>query len=289
LVRTETQARRPRANRPGRRAFVSGKRKQNTIKTTTISDGRGRTLWAGRCAQARMHDQTAVTTEGIKELLRYYPTVMARVDTGYRAGQSVPDRVCAPPPKPAKDAPAEEVAAYKQARARQSSRRICVEHAIAEHKQWRPLQRHIGRREVYAQTHLAIAGLVSDRSALRSCARCPVAVMAAASVGHPAQDRPVHRLQGRCWVGTEVVGDTPGGPSRSGRRGSGRAAPASAPRRAARRVRVGRRLPGTHSGEASHPDGKETARSDQVREAIMVDDPPQLSQGRPNGVMQYPR
>src|SRR4030095_13743934 len=50
----------------------------------------------------------------------------------------------------------------------------------------------------------------------------------------------------------------------------------SAPRRAARRVRVGRRLPGTYSGEASHPDGKETARSDQVRQAIMVDDPPQL-------------
>jgi len=43
-VRTETQARRPTANQPDRRALVSGKRKQNTIKTTTISDGRGR--WA---------------------------------------------------------------------------------------------------------------------------------------------------------------------------------------------------------------------------------------------------
>jgi hypothetical protein len=57
--------------------------------------------------------------------------------------------------------------AYKQARTRQSSRRICVEHAIAEHKQWRPLQRYIGRREAYAQTHLATAGLVSDRAARR--------------------------------------------------------------------------------------------------------------------------
>src|SRR6266545_2698337 len=55
----------------------------------------------------------------------------------------------------------------KQARTRQSSRRTCVEHAIAEHKQWRPLQRYIGRREAYAQTHLAIAGLVSDRAARR--------------------------------------------------------------------------------------------------------------------------
>jgi DDE superfamily endonuclease len=115
-----------------------------------------------------MHDQTAVTTEGIMELLRYYPTVTARVDTGYQGlAKAFPDRVCAPPPKPAKDAPTKEIAAYKQARNQQSSRRICVEHAIAEHKQWRPLQRYIGRREAYAQTHLAIAGLVSDRAARR--------------------------------------------------------------------------------------------------------------------------
>ncbi|MEV6808945.1 hypothetical protein [Streptomyces sp. NPDC051129] len=43
----ETQARRPKAGRPGRRAFISGKRKQNTIKTTTMSDHQGRTLCAG--------------------------------------------------------------------------------------------------------------------------------------------------------------------------------------------------------------------------------------------------
>jgi hypothetical protein len=108
---TETQVRRPRAIRPGRRAFVSGKRKQNTVKTTTISDGQGRTLWAGAVRPDRMHDQTAVKTEGIEEPLRYYPTVMARVDTGYRGlAKAFPDRVCAPPPKPPKDAPAEQIA-----------------------------------------------------------------------------------------------------------------------------------------------------------------------------------
>ncbi|WP_322973190.1 helix-turn-helix domain-containing protein [Peterkaempfera griseoplana] len=32
---TEVQVRRPKAGRPGRKAFVSGKKKQNTIKTTT--------------------------------------------------------------------------------------------------------------------------------------------------------------------------------------------------------------------------------------------------------------
>jgi len=102
---TETRVRRPRANRPGRRAFVSGKRKQNTIKTTTISDGQGRTLWAGAARPGRMHDQTAVNTEGIEELLRYYPTVTAGwtpAAGGFANGFR--DRVCAPPPRPSKDA-----------------------------------------------------------------------------------------------------------------------------------------------------------------------------------------
>ncbi|MEW2290405.1 hypothetical protein [Streptomyces sp. NPDC047841] len=33
---TEVQVRRPKAGRPGRKAFVSGKKKQYTIKTTTF-------------------------------------------------------------------------------------------------------------------------------------------------------------------------------------------------------------------------------------------------------------
>jgi hypothetical protein len=165
---TETQVRRPRANRPGRRAFVSGKKKQNTIKTTTICDGHGRTLWAGAVRPGRMHDQTAVKTEGIADLLRQHPTVNVTVDSGYRGlAKAFPDQVHAPPPKPAKDAPAEQIAAWKQACTKQSSRRICVEHANAEHKQWRALQRYTGRRESYAETYLAIAGLVSDRAARR--------------------------------------------------------------------------------------------------------------------------
>ncbi|MGW1552589.1 transposase family protein, partial [Streptomyces sp. NPDC002346] len=55
----ETQVRRPRAGRPGRRAFVSGKRRQNTIKTTTFSDGRGRLLYSGVVRPGRMHDRSA--------------------------------------------------------------------------------------------------------------------------------------------------------------------------------------------------------------------------------------
>jgi hypothetical protein len=89
-----------------------------------------------------MHDQTAVKTEGIADLLVQHPTVKVRVDEGYRGlATAFPEQLTAPPRKPPKDAPAAEVAAWRQARTQQSSTRICVEHAIAEHKQWRTLQR----------------------------------------------------------------------------------------------------------------------------------------------------
>jgi DDE superfamily endonuclease/Helix-turn-helix of DDE superfamily endonuclease len=165
---TEVQVRRPRAGRPGRRAFVSGKKKQNTIKPAAISDAHGRLLWLGAIRPGRMHDATALRTEGIEDLLRHYPQVTAEVDSGYQGlARDFPGQVTAPPEKPGKDAAPSQVTEREAARKQQSSRRICVEHAIAEPRQWRPLQRYIGRREYFGQTALAIGGLVSDRCAER--------------------------------------------------------------------------------------------------------------------------
>jgi hypothetical protein len=165
---TEVQVRRPRANRPGRRAFVSGKKKQNTIKPTAISDGRGRLLWLGAIRPGRMHDVTALRTEGIEDLLRRYPGVTADVDSGYQGlARDFPGQITAPPKKPRKDATPSQVTEREAARKQQSSRRICIEHAIAEPKQWRTLQRYTGRREYFEDTALAIGGLVSDRCANR--------------------------------------------------------------------------------------------------------------------------
>lgn len=48
-----------------------------------------------------------------------------------------------------------------------------MEHTNAEYKQWRPLQRYTGRHENYTETHLAITGLVSDRSARRATRHKP--------------------------------------------------------------------------------------------------------------------
>lgn len=169
----ETQVRRPQAGRPGRRAFVSGKRKQNTIKTTTISDGQGRTLFSGAERPGRMHDQTALRTEGIAEQFHRHPGVRAEVDDGYRGlANEFPRQISAPPKKPkgfaADDGPLTEQYGWREAKRRQSSARICVEHANAEHRQWRPLQRFTGRREAYGETHRAVAALVSDRAARRA-------------------------------------------------------------------------------------------------------------------------
>jgi hypothetical protein len=165
---TEVQVRRPQANKPGRRAFVSGKKRQNTKKATVITDERGRTLWAGAFRPGRMHDQTAVSTEGICDLFERFPEVKAKVDAGYRGlAKKFPDQVQAPPPKPKKDASPDDIAAWDTARHQQSSERICVEHANAEHKQWRTLQRYLGRREDFDETYRAVAGLVSDRTAER--------------------------------------------------------------------------------------------------------------------------
>ncbi|MFI1769841.1 hypothetical protein ACH41H_48855 [Streptomyces sp. NPDC020800] len=81
----ETQARRPHAGRVSWRAFVSGKRRQGTVQTTTISDGHGRTLWSGAQRPGRMQDQTALRTEGIAEPFHQHPGVKAEDDDGYRA------------------------------------------------------------------------------------------------------------------------------------------------------------------------------------------------------------
>jgi hypothetical protein len=53
---------------------------------------------------------------------------------------------------------------WQTARKAQSSQRIPVEHAIAEAKWWRVLQRFTGRCELLPETVNAVAGIVSDRA-----------------------------------------------------------------------------------------------------------------------------
>lgn len=164
---SEIQVRRPRAHRPGRRAFVSGKKKQNTIKFTKVCDAAGRTLIDACIRPGRMHDQTCVKTAGIDTLLDAFPAVRIEADAGYRGlRRDHPRQVGVPPLRP-RDAEPDQLAAWEAARHAQSSRRICVEHANAHSKNWRSLQRWTGRRDDLPETILAIGSLVSDRAATR--------------------------------------------------------------------------------------------------------------------------
>ncbi|MEO8888481.1 MAG: transposase family protein [Jatrophihabitantaceae bacterium] len=162
---SEIQVRRPRANKPGRRAFVSGKKKQNTIKFTKWCDPAGRTLLDSTFRTGRMHDQTGLHSDGVDDLFEQFPTVQCELDSGYRGlHRDHPAQAHVPPLKPKQNAPADQAQAWEQDRHAQSSRRICVEHAIADSKNCRPLQRWIGRRDNLAETILAVGSLVSDRA-----------------------------------------------------------------------------------------------------------------------------
>jgi DDE superfamily endonuclease len=106
-----------------------------------ITDSNGATLWTGAIRPGRQHDQTALKTDGICDLLERFQ-VNALADAGYRGlARQFPDQVTAPPPKPGRDAPPDQTARWETSRKEQSSQRICVEHANAEHKlplgEWR--------------------------------------------------------------------------------------------------------------------------------------------------------
>ena len=89
------------------------------------------------------------------------------MDAGYRGlHRDHPGQVSVPPDKPGKDAAAGGDRKPGSRPATPSHRRrICVEHAIAGSKHWRPLQRWIGRREDLPETVRAIGSLVSGRAA----------------------------------------------------------------------------------------------------------------------------
>ncbi|MFI1161865.1 transposase family protein [Streptomyces sioyaensis] len=166
LDATEVQVRRSLAGRGGRRAFISGKKKQNTMKATVIADHKGRTLWTDALRPGRMHDVTAARNEGIAVCFQHFPDVEVLLDDGYLGlRRDDPGQAITPPRKPNKSALPPVHARWEHDRHWHSSDRITVEHALADHKRWKQLTRWIHRRVRLPDTYQAIAGLVSDRTA----------------------------------------------------------------------------------------------------------------------------
>jgi hypothetical protein len=121
----------------------------------------------GRYARAAYTTRPRSRPRASKICCASVPPSRPRSTAATRAWPRRPPTRSSPASKPSKDAAAEQITVYEAARKQRPSRRICVKHAIAEPTRWRSLQRWIGRREYYAQTHLAVAGLASDRAARR--------------------------------------------------------------------------------------------------------------------------
>ncbi|QES10399.1 transposase [Streptomyces venezuelae] len=89
------------------------------------------------------------------------------LDDGYLGlRRDHPGQAVTPPRKPNKIALPQVHAAREEARHNHSSKRITVEHALADHKHWKQLIRWTHPREALPATYRAVAGLVSDRTAL---------------------------------------------------------------------------------------------------------------------------
>ncbi|MFF3313544.1 transposase family protein [Streptomyces sp. NPDC002952] len=161
---TEIRVRRPAAGRKDRDKFISGKNKQNAVKTMVVTDGDGRMLFCSPTQHGSCADITHARQLGLVSLLEGSG---GRDPRGCRLpGPGSPDRgrVVTPPHRTfKKNAPDWYEEIHEQRRKAHSSRRIRVDHSIAHLKNWRTLARHLGRREHVSGTVQAVAGLLSHQ------------------------------------------------------------------------------------------------------------------------------
>ncbi|MFF7146203.1 transposase family protein [Streptomyces sp. SID2888] len=162
---TEIRVRRPAAGRKDRDKFISGKNKQNAVKTMVVTDRDGRVLFCSPTKPGSCADITHARQLGLVKLLAQGPAVEILADAGYQGlGAQTGGRVITPPHRKfKKNAPTWYEEMHERQRKAHSSRRIRVEHGIAHLKNWRALTRHLGRREHMSDTVQAVASLLSHQ------------------------------------------------------------------------------------------------------------------------------
>ncbi|MFF5924323.1 transposase family protein [Streptomyces flavochromogenes] len=162
---TEIRVRRPATGRTDRDKFISGKNKQNAVKTMVRTDENGRVLFCSPARPGSCADITHARQLGLVKLLADGPAVEILADAGYQGlGAQTGGRVVTSPHRKfKKDAPDWYEEMHERRRKAHSSRRIRVEHGIAHLKNWRALARHLGRREHVSDTIQAVAGLLSHQ------------------------------------------------------------------------------------------------------------------------------
>jgi hypothetical protein len=131
---TEIRVRRPAAGRKDRDKFISGKNKQNAVKSMVVTDAEGRVLWCSPARPASCADITHARQLGLVKLLADGPAVEILADAGYQGlGAQTGGRVVTPPHRKfKKNAPDWYEEMYERQRKAHSSRRIRVEHGIAQ-------------------------------------------------------------------------------------------------------------------------------------------------------------
>ncbi|MFE0420953.1 transposase family protein [Streptomyces sp. NPDC058953] len=123
---TEIRVRRPAAGRKDRDRFISGKNKQNAVKSMVVTDGEGRVLWCSPARPASCADITHARQLGLVKLLADGPAVEILADAGYQGlGAQTGGRMVTPPHRKfKKDAPDWYEEMYERQRKAHSSRRI---------------------------------------------------------------------------------------------------------------------------------------------------------------------
>ncbi|MFE9399354.1 transposase family protein [Streptomyces flavidovirens] len=165
---TEVRVRRPAAGRKDRDKFISGKSKQNAVKSMVVTDADGRLLFCSPTRPGSCADITHARQLGLVKLLANGPAVEILADAGYQGlGAQTGGREVTPPHRKfKKNAPDWYEEMHERQRKAHSSRRIRVEHGIAHLKNWRALTRHHGRREHTSDTIRAIAGLLPHQESI---------------------------------------------------------------------------------------------------------------------------
>ncbi|WP_459006935.1 transposase [Streptomyces aculeolatus] len=165
---TEIRVRRPAAGRKDRDKFISGKNKQNAVKSMVFTDADGCLLYCSPAEPASCADITHARKLGLVRVLSGGPVVEILADAGYQGlGAQTGGRVVTPPHRKfKKNAPDWYEKIHKQRRKAHSSRRIRVEHGIAHLKNWQALTRHHGRREHMSDIIQAVAALLSHQQSV---------------------------------------------------------------------------------------------------------------------------
>ncbi|MEW5655265.1 transposase family protein [Streptomyces cinereoruber] len=162
---TEIRVRRPATGRKDRDVFISGKNKQNAVKTMILTDQNGRVLFSSPARPGSCADITHARQLGLVKLLADGPVVEVLTEAAYQGlSAQTGGRVVTPPHRKfKKNAPDRYEEMHERQRKAHPSHRIRVEHGIAHLKNWQALARHLGRREHISDTVQAVAGLLSHQ------------------------------------------------------------------------------------------------------------------------------